>query len=708
MRLRSETFSPCTTAFGQPDRLWPATIPEGFRLVPKIPLMQKITTCVAAVLLPLSSTAADTIDEITVTATRRAESLTEVSAAVAVVREDEVAPVLTDSLRDAVGVYVQQTTPGQGAVILRGLRGSAVLHLVDGMRLNNAIFRDAPTQYFSLVPATAIERVEILRGSPTSLYGSDAVGGVVQAVTKLPRFEASGQRGDLSLRVDSAELAKSLAGTFEFGDERLAAGISASTLATGNRRIGGGERVGPSNFESTSLRAVVSATPSENRSWYVDAQYLEQPETPRFDELVAGFGQTEPDSLIFSFKPNSRAFLHGQFQQSFERFDWVVDGAWQQIDDDRESLGSGDTALRLEENRSSLFGLTSRWSGETAGVAWIAGAEAYLDTVDSARREVDLMTGATSALASRFPDGSKIEQTALFANGHRRVVERLQLGGGLRFSRVDVDLAATELTAATTVKASDISADLGMILDLDDALQLTANAGFGFRAPNVFDLGTLGNRTGNRFNIPNTSLDSEKVSHYDIGLRHLAGASSWEVVAYFVDYSDRITSVSTNTETDDGRDIVQSTNAAAAEIYGIEAGFRVSLNELVRLRGTVNYSRGEQTVDGLTEPSDRIPPLGGHLAIEYQVHESTELHAELHFADQQDRLSARDVNDNRIDPDGTPGWTTLNIGTHINLPANTKLSLLVDNILDQGYRYHGSGIDAPGRNLRLQFRKLWR
>ena len=135
----------------------------------------------------------DVLDEVLVTATRRTVSTVEISSALTLVdgeraREQK---LLTDALANNVGVYLQQTTPGQGAAIIRGLRGSSILHLVDGMRLNNAIFRSAPTQYFALVPTSAVERVEVLRGTPASLYGSDAVGGVVQVVTRVPEFTSS-------------------------------------------------------------------------------------------------------------------------------------------------------------------------------------------------------------------------------------------------------------------------------------------------------------------------------------------------------------------------------------------------------------------------------------------------------------------------------------------------------------------------------------
>ncbi len=129
----------------------------------------------------------------------------------------------TDALASVVGVSLQQTTPGQGAVIIRGLKGSAVLHLVDGMRLSNALFRTAPTPWFALVPASSVKRLEVVRGTPASLYGSEAVGGVVQSVSRLPEFDSDevGYSGNIVAGFDSAELQKSLRATLDMGTRRL-------------------------------------------------------------------------------------------------------------------------------------------------------------------------------------------------------------------------------------------------------------------------------------------------------------------------------------------------------------------------------------------------------------------------------------------------------------------------------------------------------
>ena len=134
--------------------------------------------------LPMCAVAAEVMETIQVTATRRPESTFEVPVATTVVTRDALhgAPLQTvmDALRGTPGAFVQQTTPGQGVIILRGLKGSEILHVVDGFRLNNAIFRNAPSQYVALVDAQSLERIEVARGPMSSLYGSDAMGGVVQ------------------------------------------------------------------------------------------------------------------------------------------------------------------------------------------------------------------------------------------------------------------------------------------------------------------------------------------------------------------------------------------------------------------------------------------------------------------------------------------------------------------------------------------------
>ena len=206
-----------------------------------------------------AESANESLEEVIVVATRRPVSVTDVSPSVTTVSRDDVldSKLTTDALQSQIGVSLQQTTPGQGAAIIRGLKGSAILHLVDGMRLSNAMFRTAPTPWFALVPATSVERLEVVRGTPASLYGSEAVGGVVQSVSRLPQFDSDEIRyaRDVIAAFDTAELQKSIRATLDMGTRRLATSISAEYLKTGDRRTGGGRRIEPSGYTSTALRA---------------------------------------------------------------------------------------------------------------------------------------------------------------------------------------------------------------------------------------------------------------------------------------------------------------------------------------------------------------------------------------------------------------------------------------------------------------------
>ncbi len=674
-----------------------------------------VLSCVAAPLPSAAQTSEPvTIEEIQVTASRRPIEVRNVSAALSIITSDEIRAVklTTDALATQTGVFLQQTTPGQGAAIIRGLKGSEILHLVDGMRLNNAIFRNAPTQYLALVSPGTVERMEVVRGAPASLYGSDAVGGVVQVLSRLPKFDGSETeyRRAVFARFDSAEIGRAMHASFDAGNRNLAGLISFDYLETGNRRTGSGIRVGPTGYVSKGARLAVSSTPDENRSWLFDFQFARQPATPRIDELVPGFGQTEPSSSEFWFAPNERLFAHVRHNRADGLWsaDWNIDFGWQRIVDDRVTRHFGSTIRNNEANRSDLIGLAVNASKDIWQGYWVIGAEYYHDTVSSQRFEEDLSTGLSSSTQSRFPDNSKISQAALFANLRQRIGERHSLSGGLRLSAVDIDLTQTSVSSAAALNLTDISADIGWIFGLSERSQIVANIAHGFRAPNIFDMGTLGERPGNRFNIPNPTLDSEHVTQFDDGIRTTADRSRAELVVYWLQYKDRITSVLTGVQTPDGRDIVQSQNLARADIWGIEASAVIKFHDNLVLDAHVNFTHGEEKESGSpVVPADRIPPINGRLSLRYKPGGSFTIEPFIVFADSQSRLSPRDIRDVRINPNGTSGWLTANVRASWQPHERWTISAGLENLFDEQYRHHGSGIDAVGRNLTVTFETRW-
>lgn len=668
----------------------------------------------SAILAALPGLAVSTevvIDEISVTATRRTAAATEVASALGVVAREEIEfqNLVTDALAWQPGVALQQTTPGQGAAIVRGLKGSAILHLVDGMRLSNAIFRSAPTPYLALVPVAAVERIEIIRGTPASLYGSEAVGGAILVVTRQPGFEA-GLRRTVSVGADTADLSRSLSAGLEYGDARIAALLSGEYHRTGDRRTGHGPRVGPSAFSARALRAALRARHDDNSEWQLDLQLLEQPETPRFDELVPGFGQTEPSSSEFLFAPSQRLFARVGYERrsASDRPDLDVDLAWQRVVDDRVSRNFGAATRRFEDNHSDLFGLSISLAGQSGRFDWVTGTDIYYDEVRSSRQEENIADASVTEVTPRFPDGATVEQYAAFGKVDWHPTDNSTLSIGLRYTHAGIDLPATALSPASRIDTGNLSGDLGLLYEMDSNWQVVANIGYGFRAPNVFDLGTLGERPGNRFNVPNSGLDAEYVTHGDVGIRRHGDGWHAELFVYALRYEDRVTSVLTGDTTPDGRDIVQSVNAATSTIRGAEAGFRLDLGGRTSLQAVVNYAWGETRIPGgATEPGDRIPPLSGRVGLVFTPSDAWRFEGWIAAAETQDRLSPRDVRDVRIDPAGTPGWASVGAGVLWQPGADWHIAIGVDNLLDHRYREHGSGIDAPGRNLWLDVRRNW-
>ena len=654
----------------------------------------------------------DALEHVQVTATRTNKRDIDISAAVTVIQEDAVlklAPdVIAEMLRGQPGAFFQQTTPGQGIPIIRGLKGSQVLHLVDGMRLNNAFFRNAPNQYLGLVDSYATDRMEVVRGSQGTLYGADAMGGVVNILTPEPDFDEAQWQQETRLygSYDSVDDGWVLNARTTGGKQGWGFTGGATYQDHSSRTSGTGEKLVPSAFKSKAADLKFVIDSSERTSLMLAAQVMEQPSTPRYDEMVPGFGQQEPSSEKYLFKPNRRSFIHARFRYDGQNnwFDQVeAHLARQVITDDRLTQDYGSPVMVTEHNRSTLDGVTLQFNSNfNSGISLVWGAEYYTDAVDSRRFRQLEDTDSRNEVRSRFPDGSSMDSAAVYLSGEWLNTDKFNLNAGLRYSWFDISLPASETYDDVRLKPSDLTGDLHAVYAINPGFKLVANLGHGFRPPNIFDLAALGPRPGNRFNIANTDLDPETVWSYDLGFKVESDSLELEVFAFYLDYSNKITSVFTGDTTEDGRFIVRSENRNDVEIYGLEAGLQWALSDDLRLFAVVNYTHGEES-DGMdmSFPADRIPPINGQLGLEYFFNENWRIEPYVMFAGNQDRLSPRDVRDPRINPLGTTGWGTLNVLLDWQATESLQLGLRLENLGDRAYREHASGIDAAGRNIGL-------
>ncbi len=648
------------------------------------------------------------LDRLVVTAAGRAQRLREAAAPLSVVAAETIAArapqTLADLARGAVGAFLQQTTPGQGNIILRGLKGSELLHLVDGVRLNNAFFRNAPNQYIALVDAQNVERLEILRGPASALHGGDAMGGVIHVLTPEPRFTAAEMRSRGGLRGFhlTADGSLVLRARHETGREGFGLALGFTDQTVHERRIGGGQRLPFTAFRAEAADFRLLLGTAGRGEWLIAYDRLIQPSTPRHDALVPGFGQRQPENAEFFFEPNARELARLRYRRELA-LPWLsrlsVQLAEQRIVDDRRSRAFASNIEETEHNESRLRSVSAVGEADFAGGSLVFGMELLRDRIASSRFRRDLARETVPAPASaRFPDGSRMDSEALYAALSSSLGEAWRLQSGLRLSRHRVELPAADRGVGVRLRFTEATGDLGLVRRLDDQSDLVIRLAHGFRPPNVFDLGTLGPRPGNRFNLPNPDLGPERILSGDLGLRLTGQRLRGELFLYRARYRDKIASVLTGGRDAQGRLLVQSRNILRQELRGVEAGLEWPWSEQTRLRASLLYTRGEERTAERVDPADRIPPLSGALALKHAL-AGGEIEVASRFARRQERLSPRDRVDPRIDPRGTAGFAVLDLHWRRPLGRRSQLILRLDNVLDKRYREHGSGLDAPGRSF---------
>jgi len=652
----------------------------------------------------------ESLSPIQVTASKTATASNDSATAVSVVTRDEIKnkpnTLLPDLLRGESGVYFQQTTPGQAIPIIRGLKGSQNVHLVDGIRLNTAFFRNAPNQYLALVDSFMTEQIEVVRGPASVLYGGDALGGVVNVLTHTPDFYSKDWdvSGQLYTSWDSADEKWISHINADFGNNKIASTIGLSYQDIGQRTTGDGTTIPFTAYTSRSFNNKWVFNTSDDSQWLFDLQYTNQPATPRVDNLVAGFGQTEPESLVYLFQPNERQFVHLAYNNSaatnwYDQASYHV--AYQKITDNRYSQPLSGSRTDTEQNHSDLLTLQADWNKHLNDNSQLVyGVDSFLDTISSARQRV-LASGEEQPRTSRYPDQSTMRQIAIYVDWHQFFNDH-EFTLGTRYSDYEIDLKSPELNN-DQLSLNDLTWHASWLYKINESDRIFANIGRGFRPPNIFDLAQVGERTGGRINIINPDLNPESVLSFDLGFKHAGNGWQAEIVAFVSRYKDVIASVETGEITNEGLSVVQSQNINELDIYGLETELNYYFNNGGHLFMNYTYTHGTEETESTSGPADRIPPAFGLLGYQQDINQHWNIRSQVRYATTQNRLSERDLKDARINPFGTGGFVVYDTHFTWQHSINSQVRLGIENIFDKKYREHASGLDAAGRNYHVSF-----
>ncbi len=647
---------------------------------------------------------------VTVTADRRTQAEFRTQKAVTVTDEEEIsrrpAGSTADALRETPGVLVQKTTAGHGAPIIRGLIGKDILLLYNGVRLNKPTFRFGGNQYLNTVDAEALSRIEVVRGPGSVLYGSDAIGGMVNLITSPPAFTdgSVAWRPLLRTRYTSADQGRSLHLGIERAGPRIGAKLGVTARTLGNLNPGGTISVqDPTGYDEISGHAIVAFRLSSERTLRIDLLHISQSDVPRYDQYANGrFEQ-------YLYDPQDRflgmaSYVDQQPLPILQTLEWNF--SWQREHEGRKLQRTGSTTRQINDDEITTFGTFIQATTLLGGrhvIRW--GMEFYADRVRSSRTIVE--TDTTYETRGSYPDDSTYRSVGLFLSDDIGLGSRTDLALGVRGSRMWVHSPVGAPFGFYEDTFGNVTGNIGVSHRMRDWLNLVASVSRGFRAPNFNDTVVL---QASNFGVdaPSPGLQPEISTNYEIGAKMEWDSSDVEAFLYYTRLEDLIDrrpgeylGLSWLDEDGDGSQdpdeplINQRRNVGRAHITGIELQGRLTLSSHLLLRGNAFYTFGSSYTAG--EPMSRIPPVMGLVGVRWRTN-GTSLEAFVRAAGEQTRLSQRDIDDSRIDAGGTPGWSDWNLrGSHDFGPV--RIDLTFGNIFDHAYKEHGSGVFNPGRHV---------
>ena len=620
---------------------------------------------------------------------------------------------MLQALERETGVLMQRTQRGAASPFIRGLTGQQVLILIDGIRMNNATFRTGPNQYFNTIDPGMVDHIEVIRGPQTVLWGSDAMGGVINVVTRRTPVDAllNDPLRTWTSRYSSADggIYTRLNYQFQKGDTRVFAGSGYGNFNDLDR---GGDlgRQPATAYSQYSGDVRVDRLITENQAVTLSVQHFEQHDvfrTDRFPSRRTIFDPQQRSMAYVRFQGTDMGKIYDNYMLTFSMHrqrEQATDARsdksyWDDMETDNYSYG---LQLLLGRELENGWNLTY-------------GVDSYRDVVDSFRNRYDNLTNEfVSSPTPKYPDDGRFRQTGAFLQIDKELSDRLSFNGGVRFTRahaqgtpmVDVDHDNDPATDPESQPVfisptfDDWSASGGLNFKLDENTALVGSVSEGFRAPNLDDLAANNDNVQQAAaDTPSVDLRPERSLSYELAVRKEVDDMRWQASVFWTNIDDMILRTPAGTSSES---ILFSRSNRDAEVNGVEFAAEKRLSTNWTAYGNFSYIYGQDLE--LEEPLSRIPPTQGVVGLRWRHSEKYEF-VDIYswLVDKQDRLNFQDISDGRIPDGGTPGYGTISLRYGTELKENHLLRIELENILDKAYRVHGSGVDGAGFSVNIQY-----
>ena len=695
------------------------------------------------------------IDQVVVSANRWGQAKRDVPVKITTTRQAQIAfnnPQTAADLLGATGdVFIQKSQQGGGSPMIRGFATNRLLIVVDGVRMNNAIFRSGNLQNVISLDAFAVEKTEVVFGPSSVIYGSDAIGGVMSFYSLSPKVSANNKfdvSGNFASRYSSANNEKTGHVDINLGWTKWASLTSFTYTSYGDvtmgkngpdeylrkefvKRENGVDTVvknsnsriqQPTGYSQINLMQKIAYVPNNNWNINYGLHYSTTSNYDRYDRLIA-YKNGLPRSAEWYYGPQVWLMNNVNIENTannslYDKF--TVNAAHQLFEESRNDRSFKGNTLKSRVENVQAFNLILDFKKSIKEKQTIFyGLEVLFNDVRSTGTDKDITTGVKVDGPSRYPK-SEWYSYAAYVTYHTKLGKKLSFQMGTRYNqyvlnaRFDNTFFPFPYSKANINKGA-LTGSAGLIYTPTNSWKLNANLSTGFRSPNVDDLGKVFDSSPGTVIVPNPNLNAEYAYNAEIGItKTLGDYFEIDVNAFYTLLNNAMVK---RNDLFNGQDSimydgelsqVQSIqNAAYAKVWGIQADFELMLTKQLMLSSRFNYQKGTEEIDnGTTSPLRHATPWFGVTKLTYT---GKKLKMEL-FANFSGEVSYANLAEEErgkpyiyaIDSNGkpySPSWYTLNFRSQYQINKILAISGDVENITNQRYRPYSSGIVAPGLNF---------
>ncbi|MGJ5641698.1 TonB-dependent receptor plug domain-containing protein [Formosa sp. S-31] len=698
------------------------------------------------------------LDEVVLSASKFEQIRTDIPQKIITLTADEIAFDTPQTSADLLGntgnVYIQKSQLGGGSPMIRGLATNRLLIAVDGVRMNNAIFRGGNLQNVISIDPFSIQQTEVILGAGSVVYGSDAIGGVMSFYTKEP--EVAGDKGTLfkansTLRYATANKEKTGHVDFNIGLKKWAFLTSVSYSDFDDLRMGsygpeeylrpeyvvtenGVDNIvansnpkiqKPTGYNQINLTQKVRYEVQDNLNLDLGLHYTTTSDYSRYDRLIRYRGDNLR-SAEWNYGPqrwfmsNVKLTKLSTSSLIFDKFQANV--AYQNFQESRMDRNlNSDTRSVTKENVDAVSANFDFEKSMSLKTQLFYGLEYVYNKIHSEGKEENVIDNTSISALSRYPNGSDWSSIAAYTNLKYKPSKQFVLQAGLRYNYVLANADFTENNVYLNLPFDEAEINTGALTGSagvswlpSEFMQWKLNLSTAFRAPNMDDIGKVFDSEPGAVVVPNNGIKPEYAYTGDLGVRLnfsnvviLDAATYYTILDHALVRRDFSLNGETEIEYNGEMSRVQAIqNAADARIYGFEAGIEVNFTEHLKLTSQYNILGGYETEEDEKLPLRHAAPNFGNTHLKWNygkflVDVFANYNEEIAFEDLapsetgKDYMYAIDENGNPY----SPSWYTLNLRTQYQLSEAFRFTASLENITDQRYRPYSSGISAAGRNF---------